>query len=129
MGRPRIRSESCKEKRCPKCGELKQRHHFYKMKASNDGLAGYCKPCSLSNTRENKRSRKKQAIEYKGGCCERCGGIFHPAAFEFHHISPHEKEKDPCKINSWESMRKELDKCLLLCANCHRIEHHGGNYE
>ena len=72
------------------------------------------------------RARKLTGIEYLGGVCKRCGGEFHPAVFEFHHRNPAEKEYSPAKASqqSWENFKKELDKCDLLCANCHRMTHH-----
>lgn len=76
--------------------------------------------------RENKRKRKIEAICYLGGKCQVCGCLFHPACFEFHHKNPTLKDKDPSKMLSLskERLYAELDKCILLCANCHRIEHH-----
>lgn len=76
--------------------------------------------------RLDKRERKLKAIAYLGGVCSKCGGSFHPACFEFHHPVEEEKIKDPSKLlsHSWEVLVTELDKCVLLCANCHRIEHH-----
>ena len=80
--------------------------------------------------RESKRLRKVKAIEYLGGKCNTCNNSYHPAIFEFHHLDPSTKEKDPSKMLSlsWERLSAELDKCLLLCANCHRLIHHEGNY-
>ncbi len=76
--------------------------------------------------RETKRQRKLEAIQYLGGNCKHCGNVFHPAVYEFHHLDPTTKDRDPSKMLSlsWERIIKELDKCLLLCANCHRLEHH-----
>lgn len=82
--------------------------------------------------REDKRKRKEQAIDYLGGKCHSCGGTFHPAIFEFHHIDPTTKgDKDPskCLSLSWQKLQIELDKCILVCANCHRLIHHGKNYD
>ena len=75
--------------------------------------------------RERAQAFKRQAIEYCGGKCTHCGGIFPPAVYDFHHIDPNEKEVAISKImsHSWESIKIELNKCILLCANCHRIEH------
>lgn len=80
----------------------------------------------MKKQRLKKRERKLWAIDYKGGKCERCNGVFHPAVYEFHHINPEEKDRDPSKtlLLSLENMKKELDKCILVCANCHRLEHH-----
>ena len=75
--------------------------------------------------RERAQVFKRKAIEYCGGKCMHCGGVFSPAVYDFHHINPKEKEVAISKImsHSWESIKNELDKCILLCANCHRIEH------
>jgi hypothetical protein len=73
-----------------------------------------------------KRERKLEAIIYLGGKCFKCDQVFHPAVFEFHHRNPDEKDCDPSKVlnRSKEKMLAELDKCDLLCANCHRLTHH-----
>lgn len=75
--------------------------------------------------RERTQNFKKRAIEYCGNVCAHCGGAFPPAVYDFHHVNPEEKEVLISKImsHSWDNIRKELDKCILLCANCHRIEH------
>ena len=69
---------------------------------------------------------KIKAIEYKGGRCLRCKNIFPYPAFEFHHRDPETKDVSWTKLRlrSWDKIILELDKCDLLCANCHRIEHH-----
>lgn len=82
--------------------------------------------------RLDKRNRKEEAIVYLGGRCHSCSGTFHPAIFEFHHKDPSTKEgKDPskCLSFSWKKLQQELDKCILVCANCHRLIHHEGSYE
>jgi hypothetical protein len=80
----------------------------------------------LEKQKETKRQRKNQAIEYLGGKCNHCQLSYHPAVFEFHHKNPAEKERDPSKMlnSSWDRLKAELDKCELLCANCHRLVHH-----
>jgi predicted HNH restriction endonuclease len=80
----------------------------------------------LDFQREAKRQRKLEAIQHLGGKCHKCEGVFHPAVYEFHHTDPTTKTKDPSKmlLLKWETITKELDKCQLLCANCHRLVHH-----
>ena len=80
--------------------------------------------------REDKRNRKLWAIEYLGGRCTMCKNTYHPAVYEFHHIDPENKDRDPSKMLqlSLARLTEELNKCTLLCANCHRITHHGDNY-
>jgi len=65
----------------------------------------------------------KMAIDYKGGKCIVCGYNKCTWALEFHHIDPKEKEfsiSDKGYTRSWDKVKIELDKCVLLCANCHR---------
>ena len=84
----------------------------------------------LNKQRNDKRNRKLWAIEYLGGNCSACAGVFHPAVYEFHHIDPTKKDRDPSKMLQLSLLKLtiELDKCILLCANCHRFKHHGENY-
>lgn len=67
---------------------------------------------------------KERCVEYKGGKCSRCGYNRCITASEFHHTDKSKKEFSPgghhCR--SWSSLVKELDKCILLCSNCHREE-------
>jgi len=67
-----------------------------------------------------------KAIEYVGGKCIKCGYNKYPEVLEFHHKNPAEKlfnisYKGHCR--SWERVRTEIDKCNLICANCHRETH------
>ena len=69
---------------------------------------------------------KIKAIEYLGGECQDCGGKFPEAVYDFHHLDPTEKEAGIAALTSdkgWGKILEELDKCVLLCANCHRIRH------
>lgn len=58
--------------------------------------------------------------------CQKCG-FNHPAALHFHHIKPQEKNVDITKMSyggySIQSIKKEMKKCIILCANCHAIHH------
>jgi predicted HNH restriction endonuclease len=75
-----------------------------------------------------RRKIKLLVIEYKGGVCVVCGYKKYSGAFDLHHIDGSKKEFGLSMqglTRSWEKTRKEADKCVLLCANCHR-EVHGG---
>ena len=74
---------------------------------------------------ERWRNRKVKAVEYLGGKCCKCGYNKCIWALEFHHRNPNEKEATWTKMRLWSESRllKELDKCDLLCANCHRELH------
>lgn len=54
--------------------------------------------------------------------CIDCG-FSHPAAMEFHHLDPSQKEGFVSRIQSASKLRKEMKKCVVLCSNCHRIRH------
>ena len=81
---------------------------------------------SKGKTRKRRKENKIRAVNYLGGACERCG-LTSPyySVFDFHHRNPEEKEADPGTLlhRSWETVFKEISKCMLLCANCHRIVH------
>lgn len=67
---------------------------------------------------------KQKAIDYKGGKCQECEYNKCNAALTFHHINPEEKSFTISgKSISWERIKVEIDKCLLLCFNCHAELH------
>lgn len=71
---------------------------------------------------------KEKSINHKGGKCEICGYSRCKNALEFHHASTGKKEFGVSAkgyTRSWEKVREEIEKCLLLCANCHREVHAG----
>lgn len=71
---------------------------------------------------ERRRNHLKMCIEYKQRVCAICGRTWEPEMFDFHHVNPQEKSFGIAGnlTRSWNSLRKELDKCQLLCVNCHR---------
>ena len=79
----------------------------------------------MSYKRDKRRQRKLDAIKYLGGKCQRCNGIFHPSVYDFHHRDRSEKEGNFSyfRDSKWEYLVQELNKCDLLCANCHRLTH------
>ena len=83
--------------------------------------------CGTCNTNLRRFRVKQKSVEYLGGKCNRCDWSGHISGFDFHHLDPNEKDFNPSGLNlankSWEIAKKELDKCELLCALCHREEH------
>jgi len=75
---------------------------------------------------ETRWRNKMRLITYKGGKCEKCG-YDKPItnAYHFHHKNPDEKEFTVSRYmsRSLDRLKKEVDKCSLLCANCHAEEH------
>ena len=79
---------------------------------------------NVERVTKRRKQLKALGVEYKGGQCIKCGYNKCIDALDFHHI----KGKDfsisaKGYTKSWETVKKELDKCVLLCANCHREEH------
>ena len=91
----------------------------------------YCYDCVPNNCTEaqkvtiKRRAIKEALVAYKGGKCERCGYNKCMRALEFHHTNS--KEKDfGISFNlsrTIEDLKKEVDKCILLCSNCHAEVH------
>ena len=69
---------------------------------------------------------REMAVEYKGGKCEKCSYDRCIDALEFHHVDPSRKDFNISSkgyTRSWDRVKLELDKCMILCANCHREIH------
>lgn len=116
-----------KTKYCPKCDSDKLVSEFYHKTKTQ--LHPYCKQCFNNYCSERWIKKKINAIIYLGSKCNDCN-ISYPeypyVVFDFHHINPNEKDFnwDKLKLQTQTTIFKELDKCLLLCSNCHRIKHH-----
>ena len=73
-----------------------------------------------------RRELKKELIKYKGGKCQVCGYSRCIDALECHHQDSSKKDFSISAkgyTRSWAKVKEELDKCMLLCANCHREIH------
>lgn len=84
--------------------------------------------CQRKQSQKNRRNKmKRKAVEYKGGVCGGCGYNNSHWALQFHHLDPTKKDfqLSSGKMKEWETTKKELDKCALVCANCHAEVHHG----
>lgn len=100
---------------CAVCG----RPYVYDKKAGH--TKRYCNTCLV----QRRRSKlQRMAVEYRGGECLYCGYSRCVSAMEFHHLDPETKEfgiSAACaKTRAWEVIRRELDKCVILCCRCHR---------
>jgi len=76
--------------------------------------------------RRRRKELRQRAIAHKGGCCQVCGYDRCMEALEFHHTSSSHKDfgiSSKGYTRSWEKVREELRKCILVCANCHREIH------
>ena len=82
------------------------------------------------NRADKRRDNKKKAVEYKGAKCFDCGQSFPDCCYDFHHLDPTQVNDVPSSVLhcSWKRIVAELDKCVMLCSNCHRIRHNQDGY-
>lgn len=114
------------KKICKICGQ-----EFETIK--NGHTRKYCYNCVPSQTEGfthaeivtyKRNSMKKALVKYKGGACCKCGYNKCLRALEFHHLNENEKDfgiSKTCK--DFDDLKKEVDKCILVCSNCHAEIH------
>lgn len=126
-------------KRCCKCKEEKELDQFSNKKGKKQPV---CKECNkayqkahyisnksdyLKNNKRREEINRKWFKAYKKTLvCSRCPEN-HPSCLDFHHVDPDKKKwaigPNAHKI-SLKSLKEEIAKCIILCANCHRKEHY-----
>lgn len=80
--------------------------------------------CGGCQTKIRRYRNKTEAVRIKGGKCEKCGWVGPIAGYDFHHYTGVKNFSIGNVANkSWASIKKEIEKCNLLCRNCHSIEH------
>lgn len=104
---------------CKDCG----RSYIYTKKLTSKGYTVHL--CLYCNVKKHRKKKMLKAIEYLGGKCSICGYNKCIEAYDFHHIDRRNKEADISDIlcRAWRYVKKELNKCILLCSNCHRELH------
>lgn len=132
-------------KTCTKCNIEKHESEFAKHNKRIDGLQSYCNDCKkkidatyYSKHKKIVRNRidanRKKLLDwlstYKKSCKCSCGQS-HPATLDFHHRDKKSKDKsiaDLVQHCGLARLKKEIAKCDVLCANCHRILHYEEKY-
>lgn len=85
-------------------------------------------PKGRAYNRERNRRNRQRKRDYlnvvKDGPCMDCGGRFPPIAMDLHHVGE-DKLFSPALLTNrgWKVLKAEVEKCILLCANCHRVRH------
>jgi 5-methylcytosine-specific restriction endonuclease McrA len=104
---------------CSRCGETCDA-----VKLSSKTGVKYCLSCYTTIRREK---IKQKCVDYKGGKCQICGYKKSLRGLIFHHRDPSQKDfgirATKAAATSWDVVKQELDKCDLLCSNCHAEVH------
>lgn len=128
---------------CGSCKKEKSREEFHVNPTKPDGLQSMCKECRKAYHRKHylankakyknqsdkrKKDLREEFNEYKKTlCCSKCGEN-RWYVLDFHHRNPKEKDTEVSYMigsgRSIESIKKEIEKCDVLCANCHREIHY-----
>lgn len=129
-------------KQCSKCHVEKPESEFNSKGKGSARLQTFCKVCNREYQKSHYSSNKAYYYEKKTRYttearqfykelkstlkCERCPEN-HPACLDFHHIDSLDKVYTIGRMAhmlSKETLLKEVAKCIVLCSNCHRKEHH-----
>jgi len=103
-----------------KCEICSRSFEYYRSKG---GTKTQCNSCYVNKRRFKLRVK---IIQYLGGKCILCGYSNCYGALDAHHVDSSTKlfNISGAHSKSWESIKAELDKCILICSNCHRSQHH-----
>lgn len=126
-------------RKCKKCQREKSLADFTKSKQCKFGYTHTCLECNRRRwapyyhknreerkAEENRKNRERKSLIVKrfGSKCFDCNQTFPDCVFDFHHLDPAVKDIQISLIRSIsEKLWKELEKCVMLCSNCHRIRH------
>lgn len=124
---------------CAKCGILKNLDDFHWRNKAKGTKAAWCKPCKQAYESEyyrNNDNRKRQIrqqslnayarndeiiLRYKAVGCKDCGEM-NPIVLDFDHIEDNKLANvAELRGNSIEKLIAEIEKCDVVCANCHRV--------
>lgn len=131
------------EKSCATCKQVKPVSEFAKNRRQPDGLQTACKPCRNAYNRNYYKSSPKAQVErvrlraievrkelkalvweLKSKPCTDCGNTYHPFVMDFDHVRGTKLMDVNALVSSACSMKRlleEIDKCELVCSNCHRM--------
>ena len=112
-------------KTCTICKEIKKLDDYYYNKGTLDKRGSQCKLCDTKERVRTSNDKKQKLVNAKGGKCSICGYNKCLNALDFHHLDRSKKEMEisvGLKFKM-ERLLKEIENCILVCANCHRALH------
>lgn len=121
-------------KTCTQCKCELNEGKFYKQtqKGKNGQSWNYrdamCKRCRSKYTKIRRLKNKLLAIQHLGGKCDKCGQemceSFPPQLFDFHHVDRNKEYAIADYFTrAFKNIKREINKCKLLCSTCHRLIH------
>lgn len=133
-------------KTCTICKQNKTVDAFNKRNRSRDGLQNVCRVCNsmhskayyLANTTKHRATTRKRRADKRRETKARidalktecyCCGEKELCCLDFHHVDSKQKEFSISEAIShewsWSKVLREIRKCVVVCANCHRKIHFG----
>ncbi len=106
----------------PKNIERECKKHGFTLFFLECGKRYRCKKCRSMHVSKRRAAIKLKLVEEFGGCCQKCGYNKCVRALHFHHKNPKEKLfsiSGQGQTRSLDRTRREAEKCILLCSNCH----------
>jgi len=136
-------------KKCNKCGEVKDRSQFRALSTKYGHVNPRCRECEpehrlahyqtnqsqfIANTKRRYRKLKQLINDIKTSSpCFDCGQSYPPYVMDFDHVDPTNKlcnvSRMPSKFPCEEKILAEIEKCDLVCSNCHRVREHNRQQE
>lgn len=115
-------------KQCTKCKRILPLSAFGWRDKSKGTLRSDCKECHSNYMKQKYQQKKNEIQELKSHLkCAKCGES-RGYVLDFHHINPEEKTANISRLTSNTSnisrVYEEIQKCVVLCANCHREFHY-----
>jgi hypothetical protein len=116
--------EGVNSKVCVNCKELKLFAEFHTDNASSDKLKRRCKQCRCVAERRRKDTKRTFISSFKDSCQKCDDGRSY--VLTFHHLEPANKKFNLSDGRHYtkEAILKEIEKCVVLCANCHQEFHY-----
>lgn len=117
------------KKYCSSCKQILDITMFYKVKHGvkfgTKRLRSWCITCNKKYVNRSTRNYKKEIVDFMGGKCCKCGYDKCIHALDIHHLDPLQKDPKFKQLRNIlsDDLKKELEKCILVCANCHREIH------
>ena len=113
---------------CTKCGMEKPITEFHWRDKAKGIKRSECKECHTNYMKSVYHQKREAVGEIKQNfACAKCGYNEYPTALDFHHIDPSQKDTTVARMLSnnytLDKTLKEIEKCVCLCANCHRVFH------